>query len=839
MDRVANDATSAVDATWWERWWPHVFDFFLTLWVLRAPVAVLIVGFGILWYLPQAQDLLVELATPNSAEAWIRIAVFLNLLMFVWAMPTHYASRLLINTDERLLKRIQQRNTAFIKGLQKWTPRALGALTFVAMLGAALRSQQNLPDVASVEYSYATMTRHLSLVAAGIAASLIVFWLYTVYRGHLTKRRTTVCAEAIAAMPMAAVRRFVPRLTRARRGDESNLGPLLLLGMFALFALLPIVLPEFFAKLFPRASAVPFVLGGWLPLAAYLAGLGRRLQAPLILFAVLLLAILLFVFGDNYRVRLIDPDQTVINSSGAKYADARNTIGSINLVDAVAMWKRANGCDRGQACPRPIIVAASGGASRAGFFTAGVIGQLLDDTLRTTDRGHGLSSGEVANHIFAFSTVSGSSVGAVMTVAALAASENGQQPCGVKSDVLWHGSTINSWRSCLESMMSGDFLTPVFTGFTFRDMFRFIGSLINGWQDRAALLERSWEERFRSIVRQPMRQTSPSDCVASLECPFMSLRPSKSADDKVRWLPLLVLNGTSVGNGQRIITTMLDATYMPRKGTVCPLQPRSETCPLFSDARLFHNFLIAEKMKLKDVRLSTAAHNSARFPLISPPGEITDGGTRVLDRIVDGGYFENFGAQTATELALAMLAVDSDLRPFILVLSNDPEVPPKDTSYSPEAAPGGAATLPTVSYRSEGSIVTDISGPIKAVVHTRDARGALAVEGAMAALDRLNGKSCNIAWIRVWGEPREAAKSSTQGITGEEAGTRDLSMSWWLSKPVQVYLHEQTDFQQGRPISRYSRNRRTIGYLLAALSTENRPVTQLNNEPPLQCPQSD
>jgi hypothetical protein len=73
-----------------------------------------------------------------------------------------------------------------------------------------------------------------------------------------------------------------------------------------------------------------------------------------------------------------------------------------------------------------------------------------------------------------------------------------------------------------------------------------------------------------------------------------------------------------------------------------------------------------------DVRLSTAAHNSARFPFISPPGSIRNHDQMIIDRIVDGGYFENYGALGAKELALAVHAVEPQLKPLVIVMSNDP-----------------------------------------------------------------------------------------------------------------------------------------------------------------------
>ena len=72
------------------------------------------------------------------------------------------------------------------------------------------------------------------------------------------------------------------------------------------------------------------------------------------------------------------------------------------------------------------------------------------------------------------------------------------------------------------------------------------------------------------------------------------------------------------------------------------------------------------------MRLSTAAHNSARFPIVSPPGSIRNREHHIVDRIVDGGYMENYGALGALESAQAIRAVESKLAPFVLVVSNDP-----------------------------------------------------------------------------------------------------------------------------------------------------------------------
>jgi hypothetical protein len=88
--------------TWLCRVWGCVLDFALVLWVIRVPLVMTFLGFLILWLAPQAQDLFVDFAYQS---VWY-IPLFLLLLFFVWAMPTHYSARLLLDTDARLQHRL-------------------------------------------------------------------------------------------------------------------------------------------------------------------------------------------------------------------------------------------------------------------------------------------------------------------------------------------------------------------------------------------------------------------------------------------------------------------------------------------------------------------------------------------------------------------------------------------------------------------------------------------------------------------------------------------------------------------------------------------------------------
>src|SRR5215470_1143086 len=76
------------------KWWGHVLDFALVCWIVRVPLVAVIIGFLLFDRAPQAQDLLVEFAGDYA-----RVVAFLCLLFVLWAAVTHYAARLLLNTD--------------------------------------------------------------------------------------------------------------------------------------------------------------------------------------------------------------------------------------------------------------------------------------------------------------------------------------------------------------------------------------------------------------------------------------------------------------------------------------------------------------------------------------------------------------------------------------------------------------------------------------------------------------------------------------------------------------------------------------------------------------------
>jgi hypothetical protein len=104
------------------RLWQCILQFTLILWIVRVVAAMTVLGLLILGLAPQAQDLFVEFA---DVPVW-RMILFVCVMVVVWAMPTHYAARLLLDTDEtfRQLCAAQREpeHPRFLEVTARWMP---------------------------------------------------------------------------------------------------------------------------------------------------------------------------------------------------------------------------------------------------------------------------------------------------------------------------------------------------------------------------------------------------------------------------------------------------------------------------------------------------------------------------------------------------------------------------------------------------------------------------------------------------------------------------------------------------------------------------------------------
>ena len=237
-----------------------------------------------------------------------------------------------------------------------------------------------------------------------------------------------------------------------------------------------------------------------------------------------------------------------------------------------------------------VIVATAGGGIRAAYWTATVLDRLESDFAK---------EGGLRPYLFAISGVSGGSVGATAFDAALAARDEG-------------GCTSNAACPSATTFLKADFLAPALASLVFVDApASFLPDF--GHSDRGAALEKSFEDASGGKLTRP----------------FLSLFPYKrdaAGKEAAPWRPILLLNATHEETGKRIITGHVKI-----------------------ERNVFIDSLDSLDVLGDDVRASTAAHNSARFSYVSPAGDL--GGDR--GSVIDGGYFENYGALTALEIARA------------------------------------------------------------------------------------------------------------------------------------------------------------------------------------------
>jgi hypothetical protein len=340
--------------------------------------------------------------------------------------------------------------------------------------------------------------------------------------------------------------------------------------------------------------------------------------------------------------------------------------------------------------PRPggaqpiIFVASEGGASRAAYWTAAVLAGLQDRT-----------GGQFSKSVFSITAVSGGSVGAVGFLASLTA----RPPVG---DEYW---------KAIEPFVGADFLSPALAGMLFPDLTQRVLPVAL-LPDRAETMERSWEAAWSASCR-----TGGPHCGGGpdlLARPFLSLW---SRNDGV-WRPALLIEGASEEAGKRILTTNL--SFLATQS--------------FTDADDFHT------EEARDVPVSTAILNGARYPWISPAGTLVDQRGREAGHIVDGGYFDASGAETTRELAQAVARLQdaaanrllSDpAQPFIFLLIGNCATTggPQDATLRTPAESG--ATRPTPQTKR---MLSDLLSPMLGLYSARDGHQAHLTEALIAAI---------------------------------------------------------------------------------------------------------
>jgi len=589
---------------------------------LRGILAVLV---ALCWGLraaPQARDSLVTLGQGQSAAAWglfVGALVWLALNTWFWARISLAIQMPPVMAHPARRRRLQ---------LKLWFPRALFLVPFagvsLALLGASAEIPQGMRSMMGPENSGAD--------SLGRAAALIA-----------------LLGLALLAL-LAAARRI--RLIRIGGGvlGASSLAAgaagMILYGFY----------PVTTGKILQPAPTILFATACMIAGGTVLTRLARTLHVPLLTF----LAVAAIILADLRDAGIIADNHDI------------RTVGSPlpprpDIAEAFAQFVAASGAHTTLGEPVPVVlVAASSGGLAAAYWTATILGDLSD-----TIPGF-------ATRVFAISSVSGGSLGALETVAML---QRPKLPAGCPGI-----------RVCTQRALSGDFLAPILGSLLFPDFLqRFVPIPI--FPDRASALEKAWEARWKTVAGDD-----------ALAAPFLNLWPQKNHP----W-PALFLNGTSVVHGDRLLTSNIKF--------------RSSDMDISIDAV---DLLAAAGT---DLPASSAVDTTTRFPLFGPVGVLraapAQGGTKpqAHDLVVDGGYFEDFGATTLLETldVLSELAQRNHIKLRFIVLQII-GAPPL------EAAMGGISPLPR-----------GLWGPLDTLLHTREARGAAATHALARRVAALGG----------------------------------------------------------------------------------------------------
>ena len=280
-------------------------------------------------------------------------------------------------------------------------------------------------------------------------------------------------------------------------------------------------------------------------------------------------------------------------------------------------------------------------------------------------------------HLFAVSGVSGGALGATVFQSLLSYNAR-NRPGQIVNAAMGHCKGLRSIEGCAKEILGRDFLGQAFASMFFPELVQRLlpFSLQPVFADRAAALEMGWEDAWQDAM-------GVEDANNLMAGPFSELWQVNKR------MPPLFLNGTVVETARRIVASNL-----------CIAEQRGKDRPVFREA---YDFFGVVK---HDVPVSTAANVAARFPYVAPAGTIraadyVDGnGDRVAAtanlcgvgsesaysirqqgdwrHFVDGGYFENFGVNTAIDVLNAIRLRPSGeesrkLKITVILISSDPD----------------------------------------------------------------------------------------------------------------------------------------------------------------------
>lgn len=606
--------------------------------------------------------------------------------------------------------------------IYRLAPIVLGALPMVAAISGQFLSRPAYPagveEVGSIfrieNQALAFERNMLVLLASGIAILLICFVLFAWWAGG--KKRLLVLSNRANNSYFHSFRFFALTI----------FGTALLTATFVLF---PDTLAQFVGTFGVIALFTICVIG----VMSHFALLTIRRGIPYIP----------LVFGSLFAVASLSgsDDHELRPAVEGKAGDAR-----ISAATAFHDWLLQPGrlAEAKRLGEYPVfIVTAQGGGIYAAHNAARFLARMQD--LCPAFR----------QHLFAISAVSGGSVGAATFAAALHAEpapQNSNAPAGQACDKIaafLAGVTRaqdldvpGAVEQRVAGILTTDFISPLAAGVLFSDFTQLFSPITFRFFDRARFLEYAFENAADRMIKSQKGSGGGSNL---LRADFQShWTPDNS-------MPALLLNTTDVGSGKRVVISPFD---------IDPSHPKhSALCILANLKRDKNGSSETVTSRSLHIPLSSAAFASARFPWVTPAATVTlkndcMTATNPRVRLVDGGYVENSGIETALDLIAKLKSIEgtSDAPKFRIYL----------------------LSLVNGDFADHGSFeFGELMEPVRALFSTQGSRTYIALNRA-ADIDRLTARDA--------APGASAPRFATFGRTEIAGLFYSLPLGWTLSE---------------------------------------------------------
>lgn len=488
--------------------------------------------------------------------------------------------------------------------------------------------------------------------------------------------------------------------------------------------------------------------------------------------------------NDNHMIRL-NPQLSIATSDPEPITSAVANPAILNrhlpsLEQALAGWLLQRKDQISRYSPRnpyPVyVVTAQGGGIYAAYHSAKALAVLSDQLPSFSD------------HLFAISGVSGGSFGATIFANALRSQPTEQLPpitLGERIDQYFDNET-DRLAIILSAMLFGDSTQTIFP------------TPVAAW-DRSLGLELAFENRRAPEADHPIRLDASFYLTQDPELNPDYTLPSPSRTTPGRAAPYLVLNTTEVNNGRRHI---LSPFRIPEEITVSMPEPKTtglnQTNIKLSDADFHEPWLQRpSQMKPLDIRFSTAAGLSARFPVISSYGFFPESSYR---RFIDGGLYDNSGAVTAKEIidgiaiALSHFSPNHPLSGVSATDLKDLKTLSKSIHFYPIAIVDQQAVTLDSSY-ADAEVLAQQGpsrwfswAPADAIFSTREAR----LQKAVDLLDqdpKINARGWDGPALSR--SPRRVLLRKQFRLAGNPQPVFSIPLGWKLSCQARAFINDQ------------------------------------------------